>query len=96
MSPSSLTVGILRVPHPEDLNMDLLADALFPPVEINEQEDVDDDSDTPDHIDLPPPLLREPRSHLMRRVKDRLEPQIESCVPRNAVRYFVCGWHSCA
>lgn len=89
---SALSDAMVRPPHPEDVNLDLLADALFPLIEINEDAHVDDDPDTLEP--LPPPVLeREPRSQLLRRVKDGLEPEIDSCVLTPCFTH-VLGWHS--
>lgn len=96
MPPSSLTLGIMHIPHPEDLNLDLLADALFPLIENDEQPESEHDlvsrvmAGSPgQHVNE---IEREPRSVLLQRVKNGLEPDIEPCV---CVSKYVAGWSPC-
>lgn len=103
MAPSALPHSLMQ-PHAfiTDVDSDLLADALFPPVEPLESEseaptspdspspaapdsDVDDDAIVPDPIPL-----RQPRSQLLKRVRDGLEPQIEKWVPPYSSS--ILGW----
>lgn len=95
---SALTEALAtQQPHPENVNLDLLADALFPLIE-NHAPEPESEYDLVSRIMAGSPgqhtneMDREPRCPLLRRVKDGLEPDIE---PYVRVPSYVVGWTPC-
>jgi hypothetical protein len=96
MGPSALSLPLLMQPPAlitHEVDGDLLADALFPPVDDTDSAEIPSspetptpapDSDVDDDAVVPDPIpIRQPRSQLLKRVRDNLEPQIEK---------WVLGW----